>query len=1132
MKLFCSKNRHNQKLLFQKSLKLEMPNQRLALLLMLITQLTSFQVFASESEVNQQKLSTAQSASFYQCMAHLDRRVELLESSEPKIKFSTDVLSLNRTDELMKLQADQHHQPLPAEDQVNEAASNSVQRILIYVPKGDFEADGQTVLGIGVRLLDVLGKPIQEDVKVTIESTHARITVGDEDLVEPGVQLTIKNGEGCFGVVSPYEAAHAKFSVSVVKGQYRERQLVSSEGEIVFNSHVRPLLMVGIAEAGLSLKDIKSEDIRPVQNNDGFEDELRTFDRSFSNGKGSIHRRVAVFLKGKILGSALLTAAYDTDKNIHSKLFRDIDPNAFYPIYGDASIKGFDAQTSGRLYVKLEKARSYAQYGDITTKSSIDALELNQYSRSLLGGKGHLELNSDEGAGVTVEGFAAKDNLRQFIDEFRANGLSGPYTLSSSQGRIQSEKIEIITRDRNQPARVLKQVSMIRYTDYEFEPFSGRILFKRPIPSVDSELNPVYIRVTYEVEESTKTAWVGGGALELRPFSKSFGLGVSYIKDFNDSQVSGLGRLNELKGAFLRWQPTETGLSVVAEAARSRALLPTLQTSEGNAYRAKIDYDSSVLKARLYFGLSQQGFSNVGSSLSEGKRESRLELSYRLLDKTTLLADGFDSKDISSQAISRGASVSVKQDLSQKFSVELGARRSVQSNGAVTPQVGGIGSLTGLTQTTNLTGGTGPLFTGVGSGKEEDLLSVKARATAKVTERFGVFVEGEQDVRQSDKRELGLGLDYFVHDKTRIYAKYEILNSLSSVVSQSTNYQSRSAILGIDSEYLRDEHRDGQIYNEWRLRDAQSGREAQAVVGLRNGWNLNESTRLSTFAERLQEIIKVPSSDQSALGLGIGIDTIGSDIWKASAKIEGHQSKSDESLLLTTGWTRKLNRNWSGLLRDYGLYQHKRAGGTGHQLQNRFQLGVAYRQVDENYHHLLGMYEFKLEDNRGYTGSDEGRKVHIISAHENYQPSLPWIYHFHYAAKYVDENFYPIESRYFAHAAMVRVMWDFTDKFDLSPMASIFHSPIGSSIKYAAGAELGYNMSTNLWLSLGYNISGFSDRDLLLEEYTQQGVYLRLRFKFDEDTFGLGIQPRTDGSATIMTSERSSPLSISGGQQP
>ena len=41
----------------------------------------------------------------------------------------------------------------------------------------------------------------------------------------------------------------------------------------------------------------------------------------------------------------------------------------------------------------------------------------------------------------------------------------------------------------------------------------------------------------------------------------------------------------------------------------------------------------------------------------------------------------------------------------------------------------------------------------------------------------------------------------------------------------------------------------------------------------------------------------------------------------------------------------------------------------------------------------------------------------------------------------------------------------------------------------------------NLRFGVGYNVTGFNDRDLSAENYTQQGAYLALRLKFDESLF-------------------------------
>ena len=95
-------------------------------------------------------------------------------------------------------------------------------------------------------------------------------------------------------------------------------------------------------------------------------------------------------------------------------------------MYGDASQRGFDAQSTSKLYVRVDKGRNWLLYGDYTTQTTIEARKLGNYQRSLTGGKYHYENDR-----VAANVFASKDSTRQQIDEIRANGTSGPYTLSS-----------------------------------------------------------------------------------------------------------------------------------------------------------------------------------------------------------------------------------------------------------------------------------------------------------------------------------------------------------------------------------------------------------------------------------------------------------------------------------------------------------------------------------------------------------------------------------------------------------------------------------------------------------------------------------------------------------------------------
>ena len=71
----------------------------------------------------------------------------------------------------------------------------------------------------------------------------------------------------------------------------------------------------------------------------------------------------------------------------------------------------------------------------------------------------------------------------------------------------------------------------------------------------------------------------------------------------------------------------------------------------------------------------------------------------------------------------------------------------------------------------------------------------------------------------------------------------------------------------------------------------------------------------------------------------------------------------------------------------------------------------------------------------------------------------------------------------------------------MSVMSSVLLDRASGSRRRGLGVEVGYLMQSNLWLSVGYNIFGYQERDLAYAEPTERGLFLRLRFKFDEDLF-------------------------------
>jgi hypothetical protein len=85
-----------------------------------------------------------------------------------------------------------------------------------------------------------------------------------------------------------------------------------------------------------------------VQDPDSFEKIIKRWSKDFDNGKVNAGLRGSLFLKGKVKGEYLLTLAYDSDRDLSARMFRDISPDEYYPVYGDSSERGWDAQSTPR----------------------------------------------------------------------------------------------------------------------------------------------------------------------------------------------------------------------------------------------------------------------------------------------------------------------------------------------------------------------------------------------------------------------------------------------------------------------------------------------------------------------------------------------------------------------------------------------------------------------------------------------------------------------------------------------------------------------------------------------------------------------------------------------------------------
>tara|TARA_R110001592_G_scaffold41672_3_gene135932 strand:+ start:297 stop:1064 length:768 start_codon:yes stop_codon:yes gene_type:complete len=75
-----------------------------------------------------------------------------------------------------------------------------------------------------------------------------------------------------------------------------------------------------------------------------------------------------------------------------------------------------------------------------------------------------------------------------------------------------------------------------------------------------------------------------------------------------------------------------------------------------------------------------------------------------------------------------------------------------------------------------------------------------------------------------------------------------------------------------------------------------------------------------------------------------------------------------------------------------------------------------------------------------------------------------------------------------------------TDRWDVGAHGRRLHSYEAGQSEHGTGFSLGWIPKTNVWLGVGYNFSGFIDSDFSAANYTAQGVFLKIRFKADQQS--------------------------------
>ena len=129
-------------------------------------------------------------------------------------------------------------------------------------------------------------------------------------------------------------------------------------------------------------------------------------------------------------------------------LFRRIDPDYYYPTFGDDSTVEEMAPSMGKFYVRVANGDDYGQWGNF--KIGYMNNELAHVDRGLYGANFHFESDSATEFGekkFAADLFAAEPGTVGARDEFRGTGGS-LYYLQRQDILTGSERVRVELRDK------------------------------------------------------------------------------------------------------------------------------------------------------------------------------------------------------------------------------------------------------------------------------------------------------------------------------------------------------------------------------------------------------------------------------------------------------------------------------------------------------------------------------------------------------------------------------------------------------------------------------------------------------------------------------------------------------------
>ncbi len=884
---------------------------------------------------------------------------------------------------------------------------------------------------------------------------------------------------------------------------------------------------------------------------------LVTNDQTHYNNDFSYDGRLAFYTKGKFGNGWELTSSADTlegpvkdifnnfgDRSTDS-LFRRIDPQYFYPTYGDDSSVEEGAPTLGKFYLKMKKDDSYGLWGNFNIGYNDN--DLAHVDRGLYGANAHYQTLSTTSFGekrFMIDGFAAQPGTVGTRDEFLGTGGS-LYYLRHLDILTGSERVRIEVRDKD--SGIVTSVKNLTPTlDYTVDYLQGRISLSQPLsPTASDNLlvasdtaggNPVFLVVRYEYVPSagdTNSMSLGGRThVWLNDYVK---LGITSSKDQDSENPNGLNAADlTLRKSAASWIKVETskskgpGLTSLSSNDGGFTFGSTETPVVGSAGAYRVDtsigfgdiIDGANGQVTFYTQNIDAGYSAPGLATATDTKQYGGTLNAPVTDRVNVTAK--TDKTSRQQGLETNASeVDVNYQLTEHWTLSPGVRLdSREDHSPVVPPTQMEGDRTDAAL--RATYDSKERWTAYGfaqdtvkkTGNREENGRVGSGGAYRVTDRFKVTGE----VSAGDLGGAGkVGTEYLYSDRTNLYLNYTYDNETpdngirsnkgNMVTGVKTRYSDTTSV------YAEEKYTHGKV---------PTGLTHSAGVDLApfDHWNFGVNVDFGT----LRDPITAARLERKAAGVRVGY---GDERFSWTTAFEYRVDKTDTinpDLSVST-----VDRD-SWLIKNVFKYQMDPASrllGKLNHAESKSSLGsfydgdyteavlgYGYRPVTNDRLNTLFKYTYfynlpsvgqvtdtvtnTAANTVTNTAADFIQKSHIFSLDVMYDLTQRWTIGGKYAYRLGQISEDRVTQEFFdsrAHLYVLRADWHFVQKWDALLEGRLLDLPDAKDKRSGVLAAIYRQVGNNIKAGVGYNFSDFSD-DLTQLDYRQRGLFINVVGQF------------------------------------